>query len=183
MSDTEFAALCDEHPDLFFEMSAEGELIVLPAVPSMMGARNSEIAGQLGMWARADRSGIATGSCAGFVLPNGARRSPNAAWTPKAAVRQLSVASREGFWHLCPAFVIELRSQTDRLPTLRKKMREYLSNGAELGWLIDPGARSVEVYRAGREPEVLTGVDEISGEGPVAGFRLDLRSVWDPLGL
>jgi Uma2 family endonuclease len=94
----------------------------------------------------------------------------------------LPEASLEGYWHLCPAFVIELRSHSDRLPTLQAKMREYIDNGAQLGWLIDPEARSFEVYRPGQPPEERAGGDFIEGEGPVEGFVLDLRPVWDPLG-
>jgi len=136
---------------------------------------------QLGNWAERDGRGIANDSSAGFRLPNGARRSPDASWTPKEEIRNLPGESRDGYWHLCPAFVIELRSHSDRLPVLRAKMEEYLANGARPGWMIDPENRTVEIYRPCRAPETLTGVDSISGEGPVEGFVLDLRTVWDPL--
>ncbi len=85
------------------------------------------------------------------------------------------------YWHLCPDFVIELRSQTDRLPVLRAKMREWIDNGAQLAWLIDPERKAVEIYRPGKDPEVRTGIDRIAGEAPVEGFELDLRPVWDPV--
>lgn len=91
------------------------------------------------------------------------------------------VVIHEGFWHLCPDFVIEIKSSSDRLGTLRSKMREYLDNGAQLGWLIDPERRLVEIYRPGGEVESHTGIAQITGEGPVAGFVLDLTYVWDPL--
>lgn len=181
MTDEEFAAFCAEHPDLFFEMTADGELIVMPPTRSKTGVQNAEIMGQLRNWARQGADGVVTDSSAGFVLPNGARRSPDAAWTPKSEIAKLSPASREGFWHLCPAFVIELRSKSDRIPMLRAKMREYIENGARLGWLIDPEARAVEIYRPGREPERIEQIDTIAGEGPVEGFTLDLRLVWEPL--
>lgn len=181
MTDQQFAEFCDEHPDLFFETHAIGDIIVTPPVPSMTGVRNSDIAMQLGNWTRKDARGIACDSSTGFLLPNGARRSPNASWTPKDAVRNLPGQSRETYWHLCPAFVIELRSNSDRLPVLREKMEKYLANGARLGWLIDPETRTVEIYRPDRTPETLTANDYVSGEGPVEGFVLDLRTVWDPL--
>jgi Uma2 family endonuclease len=181
MTDEQFAEFCAEHPDLWFETTATGEIIVMPPNFSTTGARNSQICRQLGDWAESDGRGIATDSSTGYLLPNGARRSPDASWTPKDEIRKLPESSREGFWHLCPAFVIELRSQSDRLPVLREKMREYLSCGARLGWLIDPETRTVEVYRPDFEPDVLRAVDSISGEGPVSGLRLDLRKVWDPL--
>jgi Uma2 family endonuclease len=92
----------------------------------------------------------------------------------------LPAASRERFRHLCPDFVIELKSATDRLKPLRNKMQEYLENGAQLGWLIDPETHSVTIYRPAGDPEILTGIDSIAGEGPVGGLTLDLTSVWNP---
>jgi len=182
MTDQEFAAFCADHPDLFFEMTAEGELIVMPPTYSSMGAQNSGINGELFAWAKRDRRGIATDSSTGFVLPNGARRSPDAAWTLKTRIEQLDPSSRSGFWHLCPDFVIELRSVSDRPGKLGLKMQEYLANGAKLGWLIDPEHRSVAIYRPDTEVETRTDIDSIAGEGPVAGFVLDLSFVWNPLG-
>ena len=181
MTDQQFADFCAEHPDLFFETTAEGEIIVMPPNFSKTGLRNLEIARQLGNWAREDASGFGGDSSTGFLLPNGARRSPDASWTPKEEIRRLPEESREGYWHLCPAFVIELRSQSDRLRVLREKMDEYIGNGARLGWLIDPENRTVEVYWPGCGPETLKEVESVSGEGPVEGFVLDLRTVWDPL--
>jgi Uma2 family endonuclease len=181
MTDDEFARFCAEHPDLFFEMTAEGELIVMPPTYSFTGVRNTRINRQLDVWAEQDGRGFASDSSTGFVLPNGARRSPDAAWTLKSRIAQLNPASRSKFWHLCPDFVIEL-SSTDRPRKLSDKMREYLANGAQLGWLIDPDHRSVAIYRPDAEPETRTDIDSISGEGPVAGFVLDLSFVWNPLG-
>lgn len=181
MSDEEFAAFCAEHPDLFFEMTSEGDLVVMPPTRSLTGARNMRISSRLDVWAEQDGRGVATDSSTGFVLPNGARRSPDSAWTLKSEIEKLSPASREGFWHLCPAFVIELRSQSDRLSTVRAKMREYIANGAQLGWLIDPEGRAVEIYRPDREPERIEGAEAVRGEGLVEGFVLDLGCVWDPL--
>jgi len=181
MTDREFADFCAEHPDLFFETTTEGEIIVMPPNFSKTGLRNLEIAMQLGNWARKDASGFAGDSSTGFVLPNGARRSPDASWTPRDEIRKLPEEGLDGYWHLCPAFVIELRSHSDRLPVLRAKMQEYIANGARLGWMVDPENRTVEVYRPDRKPDVLPGVDSVAGEGPVEGFVLDLRKVWDPL--
>jgi Uma2 family endonuclease len=181
MTDAEFAEFCAEHPDLWFEVTAEGELLVAPPAFTLTGIRNADITSQLGNWADRDRLGLVCGPCAGFVLPNGARRSPDASWTPTSVIPELSLESLEGYWHVCPAFVIELRSNSDRLRTLRAKMREYIENGAQLGWMIDPETKTVEVYRPGREPELLSGLESLAGEGPVNGFVLDLRKVWDPL--
>ena len=114
-------------------------------------------------------------------VPSGARRSPDAAWTAKHRILALDRASFDGYWHLCPEFVIELRSTTDRLTVLRRKMREWIDNGAQLGWLIDPEREAVEIFRSGREPEIMMPIESIGGEGPVEGFVLDLRPVWNPL--
>jgi Uma2 family endonuclease len=181
MTDEEFAALCAEHPDLSFEMTAEGELIIMAATFSIPSLRNTEIGRQLANWAVADRRGFVSDSSGGFVLPNGARRSPDAAWMLKSRVQQMSPATREGFWHLCPDFIIELRSPSDRPRAIREKMQEWIENGAALAWLIEPDERAITVYRPGCDPEKLSGIDTLSGEGPVGGFVLDLPDVWDPL--
>jgi Uma2 family endonuclease len=182
MSDEEFAALCAEHPDLFFETTGEGDIIVMPPTYSLTGVRNSRIARQLDIWAERDGRGFASDSSTGFVLPNGARRSPDAAWTLKSRIARLDAASRERYWRLCPDFVIELQSTTDRPRLVREKMQEWLANGAQLGWLIDPEKQSVAICRPADAIETLTGIDSITGEGPVAGFTLDLGFVWNPFG-
>jgi Uma2 family endonuclease len=181
MTDEEFSVFCAEHPDLNFEMTAEAELIVMPPTHSDTGAGNFEIAGELRNWARKDRRGYGCDSSTGFVLPNGARRSPDASWTLKSRVQQLGAGKRKAFWHLCPDFVIEVKSDSDRLKPLQKKMLEYLEQGAQLGWLIDPENKTVEVYRPKGAVEKRVGMDKVEGEGPVAGLVLDLTYVWDPL--
>lgn len=188
MTDQEFADLCAEHPELNFEMSAEGELIVMAPTHSDIGASNSEVAAQLSHWARKDRRGICCDSSTGFVLPNGARRSPDASWTLKTRVAELGSAKHGSFWRLCPDFVIEVRSESDRLKPLQsrlkplqRKMSEYLEQGAHLGWLIDPESQAVEIYRPGGGIERRIGIATLEGEGPVGGFVLDLTYVWDPL--
>jgi Uma2 family endonuclease len=181
MTDEEFAAFCAEHPDLLFEMTAEGEIVVMPPTYTTNGASCSRIGARLAVWAERDGRGISCGSSAGYVLPNGARRSPDASWTLKGRIKALDQASRDGFWHLCPDFVIELQSSTDRPRLLREKMEEYMANGAQLAWLINPKERSVAIYRPGRAVETREGVNSVAGEGPVAGFVLDLRFIWNPL--
>jgi Uma2 family endonuclease len=181
MTDDEFAAFCAEHPDLNFEMTADGDLIVMPPTYSDTGAGNSDVLAQLFNWAKKDRRGICCDSSSGFVLPNGARRSPDASWTLKNRVEQLGAKKRKAFWHLCPDFVIEIKSDSDRLKTLQKKMLEYVEQGAQLGWLINPENKTVEIYRPYGEVEKRVNLDQIEGEGPVAGFELDLTYVWDPL--
>ena len=178
MTDEQFAEFCAEYPDYFIEMTADGELLIMPPNFSLTGARNQRIRTQMGVWAERDGRGTATDAASGFVLPSGARRSPDAAWTLNTRLPR----NLNGFWHLSPDFVIELRSDTDRIPALRAKMREWIDNGTQLAWLVDPKRRAVEVYRAGRGPEIHEDIDRIVADGPVAGFKLDLRRVWDPIG-
>lgn len=181
MDDTQFAAFCSEHPDLNFEMTAEGELLVLPPTFSGTGAIEFEVALQLGIWARNEGTGICCSPSAGFVLPNGARRSPDASWTRKSRIEALTPTKRKSFWPLCPDFVVEIKSATDRLKTLQAKMREYITQGAELGWLIDPAAKSVEIYRPNAAPTLLTSINSLTAEAPLNGFVLNLTPIWNPL--
>ena len=166
MSDEEFAGFCSEHPDLFFEMSADGELIVMAPTYSSTGVRNMRIGRRLDAWAELDGRGFAADSSAGFVLPNGARRSPDASWTLKSRIEQMDAAQREKFWHLCPDFVIELKSASDRPRKIHEKMSEYLENGAQLGWLIDPGTRTVSVYRQEGGVEIERHAVSLTRTGP-----------------
>src|SRR5450432_1316355 len=147
MTDEQFAAFCSEHPDLFFEMSADGEIIVMPPSYSLTGIRRGKAFAQLNKWAEADGRGVAGEATTACVLPNGARRAPDAAWTLLTRVRALDPKMLERYWHLCPDFIIEIHSQTDRGRILRDKMREWIDNGAQLAWLIDPENRTVEIYR------------------------------------
>jgi Uma2 family endonuclease len=182
MTDEAFAQLCAEHPEFEVEVSARGELIVMPQRYTLTGVRNNEISGQLGNWAEHDGRGIAFGSSSGWKLPNSARRSPDAAWILKDRIKTLNTADLAGFWPICPDFVIELRSESDKLRMLREKMADWLANGAKIAWLIGPESRTVEIYRPGYEPETRVNISSLTGEGPVEGFVLDLARVWDPLG-
>ena len=116
------------------------------------------------------------------MLPSGARRSPDAAWISRTKLAKLNVSELKGFWHLCPEFVIELRSPHDRLRKLRAKMSEWIEAGAELAWLIDPETRTVEIYRPGVPVEIVSDAQTITAGTPVDGFTLPLEQVWNPLG-
>ena len=181
MTDEAFTAFCAEHPDLSFEMSAVGDLIIMAPTHGDIGASNFEVSRELGNWARRDGRGVGSDSSTGFVLPNGARRSPDASWTLKSRLQQLGAARRESFWHLCPDFVIEVKSASDRLRSLQNKMAEYIDQGAQLGWLIDPKNKTIEIYRPGVKMKKRSAPSKVEGEGPVAGFVLNLKYVWDPL--
>lgn len=173
----EFAAIAAANPDLQLERSAKGELIVNPPTGGESDSRNATIIAKLVIWAES-YGGMYYGATAGFVLPNGATKSPDAAWVEQSRYDALTPQEREGFVPLCPDFVVELRSPSDRLSTLQDKMREYIENGARLGWLIDPQTRRVEIYRPGGDLEVLEQPEALSGEEVLPGFRLPLTRIW-----
>ncbi|MGK7878927.1 MAG: Uma2 family endonuclease [Crocosphaera sp.] len=175
----QFAALAATNRDLRLERTATGQLIVNPPTGSESGKRNLSISGQLNNWFESnDNLGEAFDSSTGFELPNGANRSPDASWVRKDRWLALTSEQRKGFAPLCPDFVVELRSETDSLKKLRDKMQEYMDNGAQLGWLIDPQNKQVEIYRAGQGVEVLEGPSTLSGEAVLPGFTLTLKRIW-----
>jgi Uma2 family endonuclease len=175
----QFAALAKANRDLRFERTAIGELIVNPPTGGGSGKRNAKIITQLGVWSEANEQlGEYFDSSTGFKLPNGANRSPDVSWVRRDRWDGLTLEEQEGFVPLCPDFVVELQSKTDRLQTLREKMQEYLDNGAQLGWLIDPQNQRVEIYRAGQPVEILAQPSRLSGETVLPGFTLSLQRIW-----
>ncbi len=173
----QFAALAANYPDLRMELTREGELIIMPPTFPKTGTRNAKLTMRLGMWSESTDSGETFDSSSVFTLPNGAKRSPDACWIAKARWEALPEEEQEGFAPICPDFVAELRSKTDRLSAVQKKMREYMDNGARLGWLIDPKSNRVEVYRPGQDVEVVDGPTSLSGEVVLPGFTLDLKGI------
>ena len=182
LTDDQFYEFAQLNRDLRIERTAQGELVIMPPTGGETGQRNVEITVQLGVWAKRDGTGITFDSSTGFRLPNGATRSPDAAWVRREHLATLSAAARKKFLPLGPDFVIELRSATDSLATLQEKMQEYLANGTQLGWLIDPEQKRVFIYRPQAPVEELHRPEALSGEPLLAGFTLDLREVWKPAG-
>lgn len=175
----QFAALAAANRELQLERTATGELIVNPPTGGETGKRNWQIAGELYLWWRNSQElGEAFDSSTGFELPNGANRSPDAAWVSQERWDTLTPEQRESFVPLCPDFVVELRSKNDTLKDLRLKMTEYLENGTQLGWLIDPKNQRVEIYRQGQEVELLEHPATLSGEAILPGFTLNLARIW-----
>ena len=166
---------------LRLEKNAKGELEILPPAHSPTGRKNSRVTARLDNWAESDERGEAYDSSAGFTLPNGAVRSPDASWILKTRLEELTQEQRQGFWRICPDFVIEIRSSSDTLRGLQRKMEEYIENGVRLGWLIDSldQRRRVYVYRPGSEVEILEGPESLSGEPELPGFILDLQFIWE----
>ncbi len=175
----QFVALAAANRELRLERTATGELIVNPPTGGNTGKRNWNIAGELYLWWRnAEEPGEAFDSSTGFELPNGANRSPDAAWISQTRWDSLTPEEQDSFIPLCPDFVVELRSKNDTLKDLRAKMEEYRENGAKLGWLIDPKNKRVEIYRPGQAVEVLENPSGLSGETVLPGFSLSLKRVW-----
>lgn len=174
----QFVELAQANGELQLERTAAGELIIMPPTGGITGNRNLDLEGQLWLWNRQTKLGKAFNSSTGFHLPNGADRSPDAAWVSQEKWDALTAEQQEGFVPLCPDFVIELRSKTDTMEKLRAKMREYIENGARLGWLLDRKNKKVEIYRQDRDVEVLDHPLTLSGEDILPGFILDLTDVW-----
>lgn len=174
----EFEKLCQDNRDRSFELTASGELIVMPPVGGESGNSELELGGELFVWNRQTRLGKIFSSSTVFVLPNGAQRSPDAAWVELSRWEALTPEQRTKFPPLAPDFVIELRSVTDRLPPLQEKMEEYRSNGVRLGLLINPKNKQVEIYRPGQEPEIRVSPTEIDCSEVMPGFILSMSEIW-----
>jgi Uma2 family endonuclease len=174
-----FRELCQANRDLRIERTAQGDLIIMPPAGGGTSRRNANLTFQLSLWSHAEGSGVVFDSSGGFELPNGATRSPDAAWVRHERLAALEPDDKEAFLPLCPDFVVEIRSPTDRITSLRHKMDEYMANGGELGWLIDPIERRVYVYRRGQTAECLDNPVSISAGTTLPGFVLDLAPIWD----
>ena len=178
MSRAQFFDFCRRNPNIPIERTAEGDWIIMTPAGGDTSRRNIKLTAQLSNWCDVDGSGIAFDSSGGFWLPNGAMRSPDAAWVRRERWELLTAAEQKKFPPLAPDFVIELRSDTDRLAHLRDKMQEYADNGVRLGWLIDPVDRRVEIYRPGQPPTTFEAPMQLKADPELPGFTLDLTTVW-----
>ncbi|HLO48434.1 MAG TPA: Uma2 family endonuclease [Kamptonema sp.] len=177
LTDEQFFQLCQNNRELQFERTATGELIIMPPTGSDTSNRNIDLSYQLQGWSRQNNLGKAFDSSGGFKLPNGAERSPDASWVRIERWNALTSEQQGKFAPLCPDFVVELPSPSDSLEKLRSKMREYIENGARLGWLIDRQNRRVEIYRPNQEVEIISSPTHLSGEDILPGFVLDLQHI------
>jgi Uma2 family endonuclease len=178
LSEDQFFEFCQINRELRIERNVQGELLIIPPAGSETGGRNAEITMQLRMWAKREGTGLSFDSSAGFTLPNGAVRSPDAAWITRSRWEQVPLERRDKFAPICPDFVLELRSPSDTLRDLQAKMVEYLANGARLGWLLDPPTRHVYVYRPGAAVERLEDPETVSGDPVPPGFVLNVHEIW-----
>ena len=177
LTDEQFALICSTNRDLRLERTAAEELVIMPPTGGKTGKRNSSINAQLWLWNQQYKLGEVFDSSTGFKLPNGATRSPDAAWIKKERWESLTSEQQKKFIPLCPDFLIELRSNPDSLSELQKKMQEYLANGLALGWLIDPQNKKVEVYKFNYSVEVLSNPVSLSGDYILPSFTLELKNI------
>lgn len=178
LSDDQFYQLCQNHRDLKFERTADGELLIVPPVGGEGGSREADLIGDLVFWNRRTQMGKVFSSSTCFKLPNGANRSPDAAWIAKGRWNRLTLEQQQKFPPICPDFAIELRSQSDALEPLQQKMQEYIDNGLRLGWLINPQDRIVEIYRTNQLAQVLQNPTQVDGEDVLPGFVFDISILW-----
>ncbi|MBT9316489.1 Uma2 family endonuclease [Leptothoe spongobia] len=178
MTHNEFYAFCQANRDLRIERTATGDVVIMPPAFSDTGNRNFNLAAYLWVWTEQDGSGLGFDSSSGFTLPNGATRSPDAAWIKAERWNSLSEAEKASFAPITPDFVIELRSASDTLTSLQAKMQEYMENGVLLGWLIDRKHRTVYIYRPNQAPQVLENPDVVSGDPELSGFTLPMAKIW-----
>ena len=178
LTEEQFERLCQENPDLRIELSAQGELVIMPPTGLETGRKNTKVTQSLANWSDLDGSGVVFDSSTLFTLPNGAKRSPDASWVRKEQWDALPAKERVGAGLLCPDFVVELRSPSDSITDLQEKMQEYLTNGARLGWLIDPLEKKIYIYRPGQPVEELDDPSPLSGDPVLPGFVLAVRELW-----
>jgi len=179
LTDEQFAQLAAANQDLQLELTAKGELIIMPPTGGETGNRNFEVYIDLGIWNRQTRLGKAFDSSTGFRLPDGGTRSPDASWVRIERWNALTEEQRKKFLPLCPDFAVELVSETDDVEETRSKMQEYINNGLRLGWLINPRTRQVEIYRPNQVVEVLQSPATLSSEDVLPGFVLDLQPIFE----
>jgi len=180
-SDKAYLKFWEANPDLNFERNAEGEIIIVPPAGLESDYRNTDVVAQLATWAKKDGRGRAAGPTAQFFLPDGSALSPDAAWVSNESRSRMSEHERKTFPYLCPEFVIEVRSPSDRLKKAQAKMERWIANGAQLAWLIDGDAKTVYIYQKSRPVEIRKDILKLAGKGPVKGFTLRLQTIWDGL--
>jgi len=185
LTDDEFFEFCQQPQfELFrIERNADGDIIIMPPVGLGGGFNETKVVVELSKWAERDGRGLALGPNAGITFPDGSMFAPDAFWISKKVWRAIPQKERQQFARRVPPFVIEVRSRTDRKKDLHEKMLAYIRNGVELGWLIDPLTRTVRIYKQGEDFIELNDPPSVEGEGPVAGFVLDVKQIYDQLDL
>lgn len=178
-TDEEFYAFCQANPELRIEQTKEGNVIIMLPTYTETGGRNFNLITKFGIWVEKNGEGRGFDSSTGFILPNGAKRSPDVSWIRNDRWEALPAKARKRFAHICPDFVVELRSKSDSLKKLKEKMSEYIENGAQLGWLIDPIEKKVHMYAPNQPTQILTNPATVSGDPVLPSFVLQMSVIWD----
>jgi len=178
LSPEQFFRLCSDNREISMELTAQKELVIMAPAGIESGWRETKIIYRLADWALKDGTGVALGSNAGYTLPNGAVRAPDASWMPRKRWDAIPKAEREKFARTYPDFAVELMSPSDTLAELHEKMAEYIANGVQLGWLIDSYEKHVYIYRPGQQFETLENPTSISGDPVLPGFVFNVTEIW-----
>jgi Uma2 family endonuclease len=178
ITDEQFEQLCAQNRDTKFELTSQGELIVMSPTGSESGRQNSDLLGQIWSWNRQTKLGVVFDSSTGFTFPSNAKRSPDVSWIKKSRWEELTINQKRKFAPIVPDFVLELLSPNDRLPDTQSKMAEYQECGVKLGWLIYPDEKRVEIYRSGQETESLIDPQSLSGEELMPGLTVELQEIF-----
>ena len=178
MTNDQFLKFCSDNANVRFELTAKRELVVMPPVGLRSGREEADLLGQLFIWAHQDGTGMIFSSSTGYTLPNGAIRAPDVSWTLRERLNALEEDDWRSFAHICPDFVLELRSPSETFVSQQAKVEEYIQNGARLGWLVDPIQKRVHVYRPGARAEVLDSPSTVSGDPVMPGFEINLQEIW-----
>jgi Uma2 family endonuclease len=182
LSDEQFVALCSDNREFHIELTAQKELLIMTLPGGKTGRRNLTICTELELWARQNGKGLTFSPLTPFHLPNGARRAPDASWLRRERWDVLTDEEQESIPVLCPDFVVELMSPSDRRPVrfrmLQEKMAEYIQNGAQLGWLIDPFKKNVYIYRPGEPVQCFENPSTLHGDPVLAGFVFQVSEIW-----
>ena len=178
MTQDQFFEFCQQNRKIRMERTAQGELIIMPPSGGESGAQNASTIAELYNWAKRDGTGKVYDSSTGFILPNGANRSPDASWVSHQRLAVFTPEQLKKFLPLCPDFLVEILSSSDSLKQALEKLEEYMTNGAKLAWFINPRNKQVRFYRPGQEVQVLECPATLSGGPELPGFVLDLASVW-----
>jgi Uma2 family endonuclease len=178
LTDEELQLFCESNDFMRVELEPNGDLTVMTPAGPESGNLNGLLTMHIGIWSETDGQGRFFDSSSGFRLPDGAMRSPDASWISHERIAALTRSEKRGFWRICPEFIVELVSESDSRSTVEEKMRMWISNGAQLAWLIDPYSAEAIVYRPNAEPEKLTRPEYLIGESPVAGLRLPMKRFW-----
>ncbi|GAA4453271.1 Uma2 family endonuclease [Nibrella saemangeumensis] len=178
-SDEELYAFCQANPDLRIERDENGQIIIMPPTGLESSRRNMSLGSSVWQWNHRKKAGVVTDSNGGYTLPDTSMRAPDVGFVSNERLATVPPDDLKKFARVCPDFVIELRSESDTLIDLQRKMEKWLQNGVRLAWLIDPETEQTHIYRPGKEPEMRSFAEALSGEGVLEGFELNVKEVFE----